>query len=801
MSLDDTAASSDLGRGLLKSYHPFPDVSDELLNPDGQVRPVWRPFLDHLASLTTDEIVDRFARGNQYLNDAGVYFRQYGQDGANEREWPLSHIPVIVVEDDWQVIADGLIQRAELLEQVVADLYGPNRLVAEGFLPASLIAKSPEWQRPLVGITPKSGHFLHFLAFEIGRGPDGTWWVLSDRAQAPSGAGFALENRVATGRVFNEYFARANVHRLAGFFRRFRDQLVDLRGETDSRVSILTPGPLNDTYFEHAYIARYLGFMLLEGEDLTVQNGRLMVRTVAGLKPVSVLWRRMDAAWTDPVELNETSHIGTAGLVQAVREGAVTMINALGTGILETRALLAFLPRISEHLLGEALKLPNVATWWCGEEQTRGYVKTHAEEMMFSPALSTALPFASARTDFIGRDFNKFHKGLLETWIDSGSDALIGQEAVTLSTTPAWHEGGLVPRPMSLRVFLARTTTGWEVMSGGFARIGRTEDASAIAMQAGGSAADVWIVSDRKPVRETLLHMTESPFFKSQSGTLPSRAADNLFWLGRYVERAEGAVRLLRAYHARLMETADPEAPLVALTATYLEKTGVATDEPIPESLCAMLQSAVASASKVRDRFSVDGWLALNDLAQTANGARMAMRGNADVPRAMGLLLRKITGFSGLVHENMYRFTGWRFLSIGRALERAHRMTDLLSVFTDPDAPEGSLELLLEVGDSAMSMSRRYAVSLSHATVLDLLAMDPKNPRAVLYQLNDMKDHIGVLPGATENGHLSSLARSVLQVHTRLAISTPETLTPDELAELREQIAYLSVELSDAYIR
>ncbi|MES0881152.1 circularly permuted type 2 ATP-grasp protein [Roseibium sp. SCP14] len=801
MSLDETA--KDPGYKLLKSYQPYPDVSDELLDPDGQVRPVWRPFLNHLNSLTSDEITDRFARGNQYLNDAGVYFRQYGQDGAHEREWPLSHIPVVISEDDWTIIAQGLVQRAELLEHVVADLYGKNSLVSEGYLPAGLVAESPEWQRPLVGISPKSGHHLHFLAFEIGRGPDGRWWVLSDRAQAPSGAGFALENRVATGRVFNEFFAKANVHRLAGFFRRFRDHLVDLRDETDSRVSILTPGPLNDTYFEHAYIARYLGFMLLEGEDLSVQDGRLMVRTVAGLKPVSVLWRRLDTAWSDPVELNESSHIGTPGLVQAVRQGSVTMVNALGTGILETRALLAFLPRISEHLLGESLKLPNVATWWCGEEGTRTYVKEHAETMMFSPALSTALPFSSAQTDFIGRDFGKFHKGILETWIDSQSQNLVAQEAVTLSTTPAYQDGLLVPRPMSLRVFLARTSDGWEVMSGGFARIGRSEDASAIAMQAGGSAADVWIVGSKTPKQETLLHQTESPFFKSQAGALPSRAADNLFWLGRYVERAEGAVRLLRAYHTRLLETADPEAPLVAQTADFLESVGVAPTSapPIPEGLCAMLQSAVVSASKVRDRFSVDGWLALNDLAQTANGAKRAMRSDADVPRAMGLLLRKITGFSGLVHENMYRFTGWRFLSIGRALERAHRMADLLSVFTAPDAPEGSLELLLEVGDSAMSMSRRYAVSLSKATVLDLLAMDPKNPRSVMYQLTDMKEHISVLPDADEHGYLSDLARSVLQAHTALAIATAETLTPEALADLRDQIGYLSVELTDAYIR
>ncbi|MEM5582786.1 circularly permuted type 2 ATP-grasp protein [Roseibium sp. AS2] len=801
MSLNEDAGKGSRGYSLLRDYRPFPGVSDELLDPAHRVRPVWRPFLEHLSRLAPDEITERFSRGNQYLNDAGVYFRQYGQDGANEREWPLSHIPVIIGQDDWQVISDGLIQRAELLEQVVADLYGGNRLVADGYLPASLIARSPEWQRPLVGVTPKNERFLHFLAFEIGRGPDGTWWVLSDRAQAPSGAGFALENRVATGRVFNEFFARANVHRLAGFFRRFRDHLVDLRGETDSRVSILTPGPMNDTYFEHAYIARYLGFMLLEGEDLTVEGGKLMVRTVSGLKPVSVLWRRLDSAWSDPVELEETSRIGTPGLVQAVRHGAVTMINALGTGILETRALLAFLPRISEHLLGESLKLPNVATWWCGEAAARSYVKDHAEAMMFSPALSTALPFSSGQPDFIGKDFHKQKQGPLPSWIDSEAAGLVGQEAITLSTTPAYHDGLLRPRPMSLRVFLARTGKGWEVMSGGFARIGRTDDASAIAMQEGGSAADVWVVGGPRHARESLLHQTESPFYKSQSGVLPSRAADNLFWLGRYVERVEGAVRLLRAYHARLMETADPDSALVAQTSAFLDKVGVAPVEPIPEGLCDTLQFAVASAGKVRDRFSVDGWLALNELARAATHARRTLRANADVTPAMSLLLRKITGFSGLVHENMYRFTGWRFLSIGRALERAHRMSDLLAEFTEPDAPEGALELLLEVGDSAMSMSRRYAVSLSHETVLDLLAMDTQNPRSVLYQLTDMKQHVSVLPGATEHGHLSELARSVLQVHTSLAIATPDTLTPKMLGGLRDRIARLSLELTDAYIR
>ena len=252
---------------LLAGYRPLPGVSDELVDASGAVRPAWRAFINHVAAMSPEEISHRIEQGDQYLRDAGVFFRQYG-DGQAERAWPLSHIPVLVHEKEWATITEGLIQRADLLESIVADLYGDQRLVQEGHLPASLVAMSPEWLRPLVGVRPRSGRFLHFIAFEIARGPDGQWWVLGDRVQAPSGAGFALENRVATTRVFPDHYARANIHRLAGFFRAFRDTMNDLRGDTDSRVGILTPGRLNDTYFEHAYIARYLGFMLLEGEEL-----------------------------------------------------------------------------------------------------------------------------------------------------------------------------------------------------------------------------------------------------------------------------------------------------------------------------------------------------------------------------------------------------------------------------------------------------------------------------------------------------------------------------------------------------
>ncbi|MCB1464894.1 MAG: circularly permuted type 2 ATP-grasp protein, partial [Nitratireductor sp.] len=615
------------------------EVPDELFGADGNIRPVWNELIGALALLTPEELASRMARGDQYLRDAGVFYRQYGPQDTAERDWPLSHMPLLIDEDEWQAIAEGLTQRADLLERVVADIYGENRLVADGHLPPSLLAQNPEWLRPLVGVTPRSGHFLHFVAFDLGRGPGGNWWVLGDRTQSPSGAGFALENRIATSRIYSDVYGRSNVERYAGFFREFRDTMLGLRENADGRVGILTPGPMNDTYYEHAYIARYLGFMLLEGEDLTVRDGRLMVRTVAGLRPVSVLWRRLDAAWADPLELNENSRLGTPGMLGAIRNNSVTMINALGSGVLETRALLAFLPRIAEALTGEPLKLPNIATWWCGQPAERDHVRANVSRMTVGDAFATRLPFELDDNSAVGGVFTAERHESVDDWIEQGAGGLVGQEAVTLSTSPAFEDGVLVPRPMSLRVFLARTPNGWRVMPGGFARIGHSGDAPQLAMQRGGSVADVWVVRKSPVDRDTMLTRPAGPFARTEPGVLPSRAADNLFWLGRYVERAEHMVRLTRAYHLRIAETAYPDTPLLTEITDYLEVIGVPPQEGFPKGISRTLASASGSAAHVRDRFSVDGWLALSDIEKTISKTFGAVTPGDDTARAMGVLL------------------------------------------------------------------------------------------------------------------------------------------------------------------
>ncbi len=795
----ETRGKPPAGPSIIADYHLLPGVPDEMIDPSGAIRPGWDKLMSAFDALGPTELAARFERADQYLRDAGVFYRKYDGAEGKERAWPLAHIPLLIDEADWTAISSGLTQRADLLERIVADIYGDNRLVQEGLLPPELVAQNGEFLRPMVGIRPVNGHFLHFCAFELGRGPDGAWWVLGDRTQAPSGAGFALENRVATTRALSDIYGGMNINRLAGFFRDFRNTLFAQAKRDGGRVGILTPGQLNETYFEHAYIARYLGLMLLEGEDLVVDDGQVMVRTVAGLKPVSVLWRRLDASFVDPLELRYDSHIGTPGMVEALRTGSISMINALGTGIMETRALAAFMPRVSKHLLGSALELPEIATWWCGQSAEREYVLDNFDSLMIGPAFSTALPFDDLRGTALGASMTPEQKAQLKDRIARNGKDYVGQEPVQLSTAPVYVEGKLEPRPITLRVYAARTENGWTIMPGGFARVGSTRDTSAIAMQRGGQAADVWVLSSKPVEAVSLLPREDEQLVRNSPGSLPSRAADNLIWLGRYAERCEATVRILRAYNARLAELSKPDLPILTHCAAFLDSIDVDASEAMPQGLLASIDSAVHSAGQIRDRFSPDGWLALNDLQKTAQRFATRIAPGDDATRSMTVLLRKLAGFSGLVHENMYRFAGWRFLELGRRLERAVQIARITGWLTGPDAPDGSLEMLLEIGDSVMSHRRRYSVSAGPQSAIDLLILDPLNPRSVLFQLTELRDQLETLPGGIEDGQLSLVAKAALQLHTDLVIAEPRDLTPQRLEKLANDIAMLASLIAAAY--
>jgi uncharacterized circularly permuted ATP-grasp superfamily protein/uncharacterized alpha-E superfamily protein len=798
------------------SYRPLPGVFDEMMDGDGRVRAHWRPFLGRLAALGADEINRRFAGADRYLRGSGVFYRVYEDAAGIERPWPLSHVPLIIEPAEWRELEAGLIQRAALLEAVLADAYGPSLLSRDGRLPAALIAGTPEFLRPLVGVAPPGGAHLRFYAVDIGRGADGRWWVLGDRAQAPSGAGYAIENRLALSRAIPDIYRTTRVERVAPFFQAFQAELAALSRQDDAHICLLTPGPLSETYFEHAYLARYLGFLLVEGEDLSVRDDGVFVRTVSGLQRTEVLLRRIDADFADPLELNAASRLGAPGLLQAVRGGKVVIVNALGAGLVEARAMLAFLPALAPIVLGTDLTIPNVATWWLGRADLREEMIEKLDTMVIARAFEPQLEERGA-SEVLGAKLDDVQRqALIRSIRDRGVD-YVAQEAVALSSMPVWRDGRLQPRPFTVRLFLAKVGDRWQVMPGGFVRIADNADARAVSLQRGAATADAWVLA-RGPVGETtLLPAPERILVQRATGLLPSRAADNLFWVGRYVERAEATLRLVRAVMNRVAETDETTASVIAALGSLLqtwnaaptETSGVAaafvtraalTRVDLSGSLPSLAGAARSAASVIRDRFSPDAWRAINDLATIIDMPLAFGPAESAIVERVEAALRIIASLSGLAQENMTRLAGWRFLELGRRIERAIITGRLVRCFALPGAPEGGLEVLLELADSLITYRQRYVMVAARAPVVDLVILDPNNPRSMAFQLDRIEAHLSALPGGSAAGRLSPVQQIAASIATRLRTVDAAAIDETLLIDTGQALMKLSDAVTAAYL-
>src|SRR5580704_480416 len=663
----------------MRDYVPLPGIPDEYIAQDGTPRAVWTRFFEAFATLTPAEIERRFGTADRHLREAGVSYRAPGE--TSDRMWPLSHLPLLIDEAEWRQLTEGIVQRAQLLEMVLADLYGEGRLVADGAIPAAAIAGSPEFLRPVCGIKPPGGRYLSLYAADVGRGPDGRWWVLGDRTQAPSGAGYALENRLVLSRAFASLYKSMNVERVAPFFEAFRDGLRGSADRDEPRIGLLTPGAFNETYFEHATLARYLGFLLVEGDDLAVSGDRIHIRTIAGLKRLDVLLRRVDSNSLDPLELDAASHLGVPGLIDVLRKDGVVVANMPGSGVLEARALLGFLQPLARRLLGEDLKMPHIATWWCGQKAARDEVLSRLDDVAIESAYGRRVPGFDGNGPVLASELSGKERERLVAAINERGIDFVGQELVRLSTTPVWDNGRLVPRPFVLRVFAAATPHGWTVMPGGFCRIAAELDARAVSMGDGARAADVWVVSDKAVSTRTLLP-GDSVRIRRIAGVLPSRAADNLFWLGRYLERTEATLRLVRTL---ITQQRDPGKGAVGaqhaaeriqrMLVTWGAVTQVSRSQPAKVaaealqseqrfgSCLSLLRSAQRTATSLRERLSPDAWQVITEMT-----TRLAEEVEDDegIVSAAELTLQELASFAGLAQENMNRAAGWCFLDMGR---------------------------------------------------------------------------------------------------------------------------------------
>ncbi len=789
-------------------------------------RPHWAHLMESLRSIGPDELGNRWARAERRIRENGVTYNIYSDPLGANRPWKIDLVPLLVPAEEWRAIEAGVVQRAQLLSMLLQDLYGPQNLLRQGHFPAALLYANPAFLRPMVNVKVPAHSYLHMLAVDLARSADGRWWVLADRTQAPSGSGYALENRLIVSDLLPELFRTCDVLRLAPFFRAQREALTSLAGREDARIVLLTPGPLNETYFEHSYLAKYLGFTLVEGADLTVRDRCVYLKTIAGLERVDVILRRVDGDFCDPLELRSDSLLGVSGLVDSIVAGNVKVANALGSGLIESAAIMPFLPGLSRHLLGESLKLPSVATWWCGQPHALDWVLNHLDSVVIKPAFPNF-----AREPVFGSELPKAELDKFLSRLQAHPHEYVAQKQVALSTAPVWEHGSLQSRSVVLRTYVVNTGDGWTVFPGGLVRVAEA-NGSVVSMQRGGHSKDAWVLWDSPVEKFSMLRRRDEPVeLRRVPRVVPSRVADNTFWLGRYVERAENMARILRSMLPRVrMAEPDHLGSLLRLHACLASRNGklpkrkqptfaelekdlfsLLTDHKRWDSLPATLRQIARVGGNVRERLSADMMLLINqlrDAMQSEPGGQLW-----DLSAKLTSCLELLSAFSGMERENINRGSGWLFMSIGRRLERAVYLTREMREITKPLAPENwsYLECLLEVADSTMTYRARYFTTLQPVAVLDVLMADETNPRSLDFQLEHLAELYGKLPGSSSadlraiGDALNRLRGIDLQTAmysgvTRGARERNSLLPIDRfLAELDQLFPLWSNDLSDRY--
>lgn len=779
---------------LIGQYQPYAAGYDEMCTPSGEVRPHWAYLARVLAGLNQGELDHRRAEASRLLRENGVTYNVYSDPEGGQRPWPLDLIPLLVPSEEWRRIESGLTQRAEVLNFLLRDIYGPRDLIRRGLLPFELVYGHPGFLHPCAPIHLQKPHALILYAADLARGPDGRMSVLSDRTQAPSGSGYALENRTVMSQIFPSLFRDSHVHRLALFFQNVRASLAGYapNGADEPRVVILTPGPLNETFFEHAYLANYLGYNLVRGDELVVRDGRVWLRSLKGLERVDVIWRRVDDHYCDPLELLPDSDLGVPGLVEAVRQGHVTVVNSLGASVLENPALNAFLPAIAQHFLGHSLELSSVATWWCGRTRDRRQVLAHLDQMV----IRTIHRRPGARPIY-GALLSREKRRELARRIQSQPHLFVGQEQLRFSCAPTLVDGKLAAHHAVLRAFLVARDDGYVVMPGGLTRVAPSEDNLIVSNQAGGIAKDTWVIASEPEKQVSLLPPASAvTTVATQPPSLPPRAADNLFWFARYAERAEQSIRLMRTVLSAYQSSAQFEEPhhpetLQALrhavshvtgislglgekiasgriTDPSAELTSVLSDPQLRGGVAFNLRVMLEAIHGVRDPLSSDARHLVNDLQERLIYLKQLSHEHlTEAQEDLSQLITALAGLSGLVMESMSRGEAWLFWEIGRRIERSLLLVSLLRgtlVLTRPLPVETALlEAVLRTYDSLMAYRRLHNAPPEIFPALSLLILDETSPRSLKFQLARLEKHTTALPRDPDDISLTEEARLVAE--------------------------------------
>ncbi len=775
-------------------------VYDETASKDAKAPPHWERFMGAVTSMGSEQLDLRRREAQRLLRENGVTYNVYGDTQKLTRPWLLDPLPLLISSAEWALIEAGLKQRAELLNLVLKDIYGKQNLLKQGLLPRELVLAHNGFLHACVGSLSNRKNQLTVYSANLARGHNGRMWVLNDRSQAPSGLGYAMENRSVMTKILPDILRETQVNRLSGFFKILRKGLADIapHNKEDPRIVILTPGSLNETYFEHAYLASYLGFSLVQGDDLTVRDGRVWLKSLDGLQPVDVILRRVDDSFCDPLELRSTSRLGVAGLLEALRRNNAAIANPLGSSVLENSGLLAFLPKLSRYFLNQELLLPSVATWWCGQRRERDFVLQNLDRLVIKPINRSVGDYA-----LFGGLLSVKEKEQLRAAIVAKPHAYVGQESVSFSTVPSFIDHQIEQRFAVLRSFVVASDEGYHVLPGGLTRVARQQDDFIVSNQAGGISKDTWVLADvpakqvslwTQPGRGVVLSAVTEP--------LTSRSADNLFWVGRHLERIKAATRLMRTILIKLSEDHENRESIdsqclnellramTQITGTFpgflhgntalfkapqSELLALAKNSQRAGTLAASIQAFFQSAYSIRDFWSQDTWRCVDNIQR--RWQQRVVNKDCDLEQLQKYLEDLITSFVafiGLTTESMTREAGWLMLDSGRRLERALTVVALIRatlVQRHPLALQNKLlEAVLISTDSLSVYRRRYRSFIQLPMVLELLLMDETHPRSLAYQLHQLSNHINALPRDVGKKQLSEEERLILRAYTDLRL-------------------------------